>query len=70
MLPQRIPLGAIDGNRLPYARLTPYIRGKIIGCILVGSKPTVIALGLNIGLDTPGLSINFPFRWFRFSLRT
>jgi hypothetical protein len=52
MPPQRTPLGAIDSNRLPYVCLTPHIRGKIIGYVLVGSKPITIALGLNISLDT------------------
>jgi hypothetical protein len=47
MPPQRHPLGAISGNRLPNYELSPYERGKIIGGHILGFSPTAIAIGLN-----------------------
>ena len=52
MPPQRTPMGEISRNQANGKHLTPYIRGKIVGCRLFGNSPTKIVMGLNIGLAT------------------
>jgi hypothetical protein len=52
MPPLRTPMGEISGNRDIRTHLTPYMRGKIIGCSLFGSSPTEVAVGLNLERST------------------
>jgi hypothetical protein len=52
MPPLRTLIGEISGNRDIRTHLTLYIRGKITGCLLFGSSPTEVAVGLNLERST------------------
>src|ERR1700733_4312017 len=52
MPPLRTPMGEISGNRDIRTHLTPYMRGKIIGCSSFGSSPTEVTVGLNLERST------------------
>ena len=61
MPPQRTPMGEISGNQANGKHLTPYMRGKIVGCRLFGNSPTEIAIGLNIGLATVRYTLSMDY---------
>jgi hypothetical protein len=52
MPPQRNPLGSISGNRQKNQWISPYMRGKVMGCVLKGATPAEIAMGLNLERGT------------------
>lgn len=52
MPPQRKTLGPISENLIKGKHITPYMRGKIMGCSIAGSTPAQIALGLKVDDST------------------
>ena len=48
MPPQCTLLGVISGNRLSGSRLTPYLRGQIVGSKRASTIFIEIVLGLNL----------------------
>jgi len=52
MPPLRTPLRNISGNRPSHSRLTPYMRGQVVGQAFKGAKSTEIAEDLKIAEST------------------
>ena len=52
MPPLHTPLRNISGNRLAHNRLTPYMRGQVVGQAFKGIKNAQIAKDLNLSDST------------------